>query len=88
MAMVTHDYPTSNALLVVDPDGNPIGGATVKIFNLIDFEANSVDTWIGQTETDAEGKWINPIEVLDGMTYVVLFQKYSEYGPTHLEITT
>jgi hypothetical protein len=86
--MVDHNYPLTDALRAVAPNGDPVAGAEVRIYDLTAFEANNIDTWVGMTTTDIEGRWVDPIVLPDARSWVVHFQKYSEYGPVHVEITT
>jgi len=86
--MVNHNYPTIDALLVVNEAGDPIEGAEIRIFRYTAFEAGEIDTWEALTTTDEDGKWEDPIALDDGETWVVHIQKLSEYGPVHVEITT
>lgn len=88
MAVVNHDYPLENSMLVTDVEGNPIQDAYIRIFSLQAFEAGDVDTWEAQTLSDSEGKWVDPIVLEDGRSWVVHFSKPSGYGPVHQEITT
>lgn len=88
VVMVNHNYPTTDSMTVVNADGDPVEGVAVRIFEPTAFYSDHVDTWIAQTETDIEGKWIDPIALTSASTYVVHFQKESMYGPTHIEITT
>lgn len=88
MAAINHNYPLDNALLVVDETNEPIEGAVIKIFENTAFLAGDVDTWVGATTSDIEGKWVAHIDVNDGETYIVYIEKYSEYGPSYVEITT
>ena len=86
--MIDHNYPLEDELLVVDENDDPVEGVHIQIFEYTAFQAGDIDTWVGETTSDIEGKWVDPIEVNDGETYVVLFQRYTEYGPTHVEVTT
>jgi hypothetical protein len=86
--MVNQDYPTTDALRAVNVSGDPVEGATVRIFTLVAFSANEVDDWVGMTTTDIDGYWVDPIALPDAGSWVVQFEKYSSYGPVHAEITT
>lgn len=86
--MVNHNYPLTDSMTVLNEEGDPIEGAEIRIFKYTSFEAGDVDTWEAMTVSDVEGKWVDPIALDDGQTYVVHIQKLSEYGPVHLEITT
>jgi hypothetical protein len=86
--MVDHNYPLADSLLVVNASGDPVEGAEVRIYEAVKFYAHVVDVWVGMTTTDITGQWIDPIALPDGGTWVVHFEKYSSYGPVHVEITT
>ena len=86
--MVNHDYPLTDAMTVIDETGEPIEGAAIRVFRLTAFEAGVVDSWEAMTVSDVEGKWVDPVALDDGETWVVHIQKLSEYGPVHVEITT
>ena len=86
--MVDHNYPLTDALRAVAPNGDPVEGAEVRIFEREAFEAHVVSVWVGMTTTDIEGRWLDPIALPDARSWVVQFQKYSAYGPVHVEITT
>ena len=88
MAIVNHDFPGADDMLVVDETNEPIAGAIVKIYNQTAFDAGVVDTWESSTTTDAEGKWIDPVTLADGQNWIVLFEKPSMYAAKHIEITT
>lgn len=86
--MVDHNYPLLDALRAVAPNGDPVEGAEIRVYDLVAFVAHQISTWIGMTTTDIEGRWLDPIALPDGGSFVVHFEKYSEYGPVHVEITT
>ena len=86
--VVDHNYPVVDTLRAVDPSGDPVEGAVVRVFELVAFSAHHTDTWVGSTTTDIEGRWIDPITLPDAGSWVVHFEKYSSYGPVHVEITT
>jgi hypothetical protein len=86
--MVDHNYPTTDALRAVASNGDPVENVAVRIYDLVAFNAHLVDTWVGMTTTDIEGRWVDPIALPDGGSWAVHFEKYSAYGPVHVEITT
>lgn len=86
--VVDHNYPVPDALRAVSPEGDPIEGAEVRIYDLVAFQAHQTSVWVGMTTTDIDGRWVDPIVLPDAHSWVVHFEKYSEYGPTHVEITT
>jgi hypothetical protein len=86
--MVNHNYPGDDDLRVLDANGDPIEGVVITIFELVPYTAGIVDTWVGLSATDTEGRWTVPILVDEAETYVVHFEKPTMYGPTVVEITT
>ena len=88
MAVVNHDYPNTNDMLVVNESNDPIEAASIRIFDQTAFDAGVVDSWEAATTSDQEGKWVDPIVLEDGRNWIVQFQKESAYGPVHVEITT
>jgi hypothetical protein len=88
MAAVNQDFPNANDMLVVNESNEPIEAATIRVFEQSAFTAGVVDTWVAETTTDVDGKWVDPIILDDGKNWIVHFQKESVYGPVHVEITT
>lgn len=88
MAVVNHDFPLANEMMVVDEENNPIEGAEIRIYDHTAFFAGVLSTWVGMTLSDVDGKWVDPIILPDGQSWVVHFQKESVAGPNHIEITT
>jgi hypothetical protein len=86
--MVNHNYPDTDDLRVVDVANEPVEGVVITVFTLANYAAGIVDTWVAQTDTDTNGRWTQPIDLDEAETYVVHFEKISEYGPTTIEITT
>lgn len=85
---VNHDYPHVGDLLVVGHDGVPIEGVTIRVFYLEKFLAGETTEWIAETLTDAEGKWVDTLELEDARSWAVHFQKLGDVGPEHREIVT
>jgi len=86
--MVDHNYPTTNAMQVVDALGHPIESAEIRIFDFTAYYAGQTTTWEAETSSDIQGRWIAPVMLPAAGSWVVHFQKLSEYGPAHIEITT
>lgn len=85
---LSHNYPLVGSLKAVNASGDPIQGVEVRVYAEPAFSNQELDTWVGQTTTDLNGEWIDPIIVDDGLTWVVHFEKPTEYGPVHVEVTT
>jgi hypothetical protein len=75
-----------DALQLVEENGDPVEGASVRVYTKADFDANELDTPVGVTATDQYGRWVNPVPVNTGDTYVVHFSKDSEIGPVSQEV--
>jgi len=88
MALVDYDYPLEGGLKTVTEGGEPIEGVIVRVYEHTLFFAGDVDTWVGETLTDINGEWVDPIDLEDGRSWVVWFEKPTMYGPKHVEITT
>lgn len=88
MAVLNHNYPVLKAMRVVETDGTPIEGATIRVFEAIRFYADDVQTWVAETTTDINGNWRDPIVVPDAEDWVVQVQKIDTLGPEHIDVTT
>jgi hypothetical protein len=86
--MVNHNYPGDDDLRVLNTSGEPIEGVVITIFELVPYNAGIVDSWVGVSSTDSEGRWTAPITLDEEQTYIVHFEKPTMYGPSILEITT
>lgn len=75
------NYPSADALRYVTPGGSPIVGAQIRLYLQSDYIANRLNAPLGVTATDSFGRWVNPILVLPGYTYVVQFLQPGLYGP-------
>jgi hypothetical protein len=85
---VNHDYPHLGDLKVVDSYGAPVEAVEIRIFELENFLAGETGTWVAETTTDVNGEWVDTIDLDDGRSWAVHFQKLDIVGPEHREITT
>jgi len=85
---VNHDYPHPGVLRPVSGSNQPIEGAEVRIFTLVNYLAGDYETPYAETTTDADGNWVDTVDLPDAMSWAVHFQKLEEMAPTHVEITT
>lgn len=85
---VNQDYPDINALRVLKKNGEPLEGATLKIYDHTAYFAQAGVVPIAETTTDANGKWNDVIYLDDGRTWVLVVEKTTVFGPKKLEITT
>jgi len=75
-----------DALQLVAENGDPVEGASVRVYTKADFDLNELDTPIGITVTDHNGRWVNPVPVNNNSIYTVLFSKDGEIGPVSQEV--
>lgn len=76
-----HNYQLPDDLTYVTSGGSPIGSAQIRVFFKSDYDVGNLSSPVGVTMTDAGGRWINPILVTPGFSYVVRFEKPGEFGP-------
>lgn len=82
-----HDHGGTDNLQYIDSGDNPIEGATIRVYLKSDWDSQNFNDIIGATRTNSEGKWISPVYVDKGETYVVVFHKENEFGPNITEVT-
>jgi hypothetical protein len=80
-ASITADYPQANDMTYMSPGGSPIENAQIRVYLKSDYVCNRLTNPIGVTTTDCAGKWVSPILVTTGYTYVARFEKPHEWGP-------
>lgn len=86
--LVDHNYPHTGDMKVVNSSGNPIQSAEIRIYEAVEYNAGHRDSFAAYTTTDIKGEWVDSVWLPDARTWVVHFQKITEYGPIHIEITT
>lgn len=84
---VNHDTPFNDNLRYVKPNGDPVASANVYIFKESEYVTDKLDNAIGFTTTDPSGRWVAPIPVDAGHSYVVIFFLKGKYGPDKVTIT-
>jgi hypothetical protein len=82
---VDHNFRLPDDLAYQTPAGSPIENAQIRLYTKSDFDAGNLDTPLGVTTTNAFGRWITPIFVKPGFTYVAYFEKPKEWGPNTKE---
>lgn len=87
-AHVNHDYPHAGDLRVVSPSGMPIEGVEISIYELEKYLAGDTTTSLGETVTDADGNWVDTIDLESGRSWAVHFQKLETAEPSYRELTT
>lgn len=85
---VNHDYDSEDALAYMSSDCCGVAGATVKIFLAADYNAGNTDSLyvVAETRTVFGGQWAHTVN-LNPDDYVVVFEKFGEYGPDALQFT-
>jgi hypothetical protein len=84
---IDHNTGGVNALQYVNPDGDGIEGAYIRIYKKPDYDARLFSKVVGLTKTTATGAWASPIMVEPGHTFVVQFHLPDRWGPDIVEIT-
>ncbi len=85
--MIHTDTGGLDEFQVTDNNGDPIENAIIRLFTKLDFDAGDFDAPIALTTTDANGRWLNPIPVNAGATYVILVNKPHVFGSVSVEVT-
>lgn len=75
-----------DGLRLEDESGAPVEGAVIRVFTKAEFDTNGLDNPVGISATNQSGRWVNPIFVNAGDTYVVHFQKDGAMGPVSVEV--
>jgi len=83
---IDHNTGGVDALRYVDPNGAPISDATVRVYDKAKWDAKLYSQVAGLVKTDAQGRWLSPIFVPPGTTYVVQLQRPNDWGPNTVEV--
>lgn len=83
---IDHDYGSPGDLRYVAPGGIGIEGAVVRVFHKFAFDVGDTDNPIAVTRTTVGGRWVSPVFLMTGHTYVIQFHKEGLYGPDLREI--
>lgn len=83
---ISHNTGGEDNLRYLAPNGDPISGASIRVYNREDWEAENYTVVKGVSFTDVNGRWQTAVFVGTGRTYTVVFSKPGEYGPDTLEI--
>lgn len=78
---VDHHYGAVDALRYVAPGGAGVPQARVRIYKQPDYLAGRWELAVATTETADDGRWLAPVYLEPGFTYVVHFSKEGVYGP-------
>lgn len=85
--MLHTDLGGLNAYRVTDNNGVPIEDAIIRVFTKTDYDAGDFDSPWAITNTNSDGRWLNPVPVNAGATYTLLINKPHVYGSVSVEIT-
>lgn len=78
---VDQNYGTSDSLRYMTAGGSPIANAQIRVYYKAQYDVGMLNTPVGVTETNADGRWKAPVLVLPGYSYVIQFFKPNEFGP-------
>lgn len=81
-----HNAGGEDQLRYVDPNGEPIAEATIRVYTKDDWDARAYSRVAGLVKTGADGRWLSPVFVPPGYTYVVQFQLPNVWGPDTIEV--
>lgn len=80
------DYGGQNMLAYYSPGGSPVQGAQVRVYLKSDYDAGRLEAPVGVTMTSVAGRFMTPILVTPGYSYVIRYEKPHEWGPDTTEI--
>lgn len=83
---VDHHYGGTDALRYLAPGGAGIAGATIRIYRDADYQAGRTANALAVTQTDDAGRWVAPVLLEPGLSYVVHFAKDDAFGPDTVTI--
>lgn len=86
--VVNHDYPTEDAMLIVDGADAPIAGACIYIYTKADYEAGRTgpEFIVARSITTTTGEWEQPVNLNAGDYYAYIF-KHGATVPQEFEFT-
>lgn len=84
---LSHDTKENDFLRYVKPNGEPIAGASIYVFETNKYVSNSFDGAVGITFTSPDGRWVSPIPVKAGVDYSVVFFLKDKFGPDKIDIS-
>lgn len=88
---VDQNYPSTGYMSVVDDDTLlPVQNVTIQIYEASAYPPSTLtrEEWTGKTLSDANGDWIDPIYLEDGIDWIVKFSKNLTYSTKTVEIST
>ena len=85
-AKIDHNWELPDNLRYVTPGGTPIPDAQIRVYYKSDYDAGQLSHPIGITQTDAFGRWKNPVLVLVGYSYSVRMELPNQFGPDVVEV--
>lgn len=81
----TH-YGGTELLQLTGEDGEPIEGATIRVYTKAAYDAGDIETALGITYTNSRGYWVDAVPVAVGATYTVHYHKDNVIGPVSVEV--
>lgn len=83
---IDHNYGNFDALAYFSLSGTPVENAAIRVFKKSDFDQGNNQAPLAFTRTNSRGRWVDPVFLTTGYSYVIEFAKESAYGPDHVEI--
>jgi hypothetical protein len=83
---IDHNTGGVDALRYVTPNGDPIENATIRVYDKAKWDAKLYAQVVGLVKTDADGRWLQPVLVPPGTTYVIQAQLPGTWGPNLVEV--
>jgi hypothetical protein len=84
---LSHDTGANDALRYIAPNGEPIGGAIIAIYDANKFDLDNTENPVGVTTTHPDGRWVNPVLVDAGKPYYIVFSLQGKFGPDRITVS-
>lgn len=81
-----HNTGGTDALRCVNPDGDPLENVTVRVYDKAKWDAKLYSQVVGLVKTGPDGRWLQPVLVPPGTTYVIQVQLPGAWGPDTVEV--
>jgi hypothetical protein len=84
--MLNHNYGGLDNLQAVSATNEPIPNCDVRVYTEAQWIASDLDSAIGVTKTDTNGRWVSPIFVAMTTNYYVQFHLPNVFGPNAIKV--
>lgn len=81
-----HNTGGTDALRYVDPNGDPVDNATIRVYDKEKWDLKLYAQVVGLVKTGPDGRWLSPVFVTPGTTYVLQFQLPGTWGTSLVEV--